>query len=127
MWLSLLSFIGGPVISGLISAYREKLKAGNVDNKIAADLAAGEIVAQTAETQAQTQYRIAELGYWYEPDKIMGYCVAIYFGKLLLWDKVIGLGSTEPLAGFAATTANLIVGFYFAKRGFENIARIIRR
>ena len=48
-------------------------------------------------------------------------------GKLLVWDKVLGLGTTEALAGFAATTSNLVVGFYFAKRGFENIARIIKR
>lgn len=127
MWMTILSFLGGPVIKGLIDAYQAKLKAGNVESKIAADLAAGEIAAQTAETSAITQYRIAELGYWYEPDKIMGYCVAAYFGKLLIWDKVLGLGSTDPLAGFAATTANLIVAFYFAKRGFENIARIIKR
>jgi hypothetical protein len=48
-------------------------------------------------------------------------------GKLLVWDKVLGLGTTDPLAGFAAVTSNLVVTFYFAKRGFENIARIIRR
>ncbi|WP_249144415.1 hypothetical protein [Bradyrhizobium lablabi] len=48
-------------------------------------------------------------------------------GKLLVWDKVLGLGVTDPLAGFAAATANLVVAFYFAKRGFENVARIIRR
>ncbi|BAM88393.1 hypothetical protein [Bradyrhizobium oligotrophicum] len=48
-------------------------------------------------------------------------------GKLLVWDKVLGLGSTDPLAGFASTTANLVISFYFAKRGFENVARIIRR
>ena len=48
-------------------------------------------------------------------------------GKLLLWDKVLGLGTTDPLAGFAATTSNVVVSFYFAKRGFENVARIIRR
>jgi hypothetical protein len=47
--------------------------------------------------------------------------------KLLIWDKVLGLGTTDPLAGFAAVTANLVVSFYFAKRGFENVARIIRR
>jgi len=57
----------------------------------------------------------------------MGYCVAIYFAKLLIWDKVLGLGTTDPLGGVAATTANVIVGWYFAKRGFENIARIIKR
>jgi len=63
----------------------------------------------------------------FEPDRLMGYCVAIYFAKLLIFDKVLGLGTTDGLAGFASTTSNLIVASYFAKRGFENVARIIRR
>lgn len=127
MWMTIISFLGGPVVKALIDAYSAKLKAENVDTKIAADLAAGEIASPTAETQAVVQYRIAELGYWYEPDKLIGYCVTVYFAKLLVWDKVLGLGTTDPLAGFAAITANLVVSFYFAKRGFENVARIIRR
>jgi hypothetical protein len=127
MWMTIIGFLGGPVIKGLIDAYQAKLKAGNVESKIASDLAANEIASQTAETNAIMQYRIAEIGHWYEPDKLMGYFVAIYFGKLLIWDKVFGLGTTDPLAGFAATTANLVVAFYFAKRGFENVARIIKR
>jgi len=127
MWMTLLSFLGGPVIKGLIDAYNAKLKAGTVDAKIAADLAASEIAAQVAEMNAILQYRIAEIGHWYEPDKLMGYFVAIYFGKLLIFDKVLGLGTTDPLAGFAAVTSNLVVSFYFAKRGFENVARIIKR
>ena len=114
MWMTIMSFLGGPVIRGLIEAYNEKLKAGNADNKIAADLAAAEIAAQSAEANAVLQYRTAELGRWYEPDK-------------LIFDKVLGLGTTDPLAGFAAMTSNLVVSFYFAKRGFENVARIIRR
>jgi hypothetical protein len=127
LWQAIIGFLGGPVIKGLIDAYNAKLKAGNTSEKIAADLASSEIAAQTAETQAQTQYRIAELGYWYEPDKLMGYAVAVYIAKLLIWDKVLGLGSTDPLGGWIETTANLVVSFYFAKRGFENVARIIKR
>jgi hypothetical protein len=127
MWMEIISFLGGPVIKGLVDAYNAKLKAGNVDSKIAADLAASEIAAQVSETNAILQYRIAEIGHWYEPDKLMGYFVAIYFGKLLVWDKVLGLGTTDSLAGFASATANLVVAFYFAKRGFENVARIIKR
>jgi hypothetical protein len=127
MWMTILSFIGGPIIKGLIDAYQAKLKAGNTSEKIAADLAADEIAAQTAEMQAITQYRIAEIGHPWEPDKLMGYFVAIYFGKLLIWDKVLGLGTTDGLQGFAAVTANLVVSFYFVKRGFENVARIIKR
>ncbi|QOG22053.1 hypothetical protein [Bradyrhizobium sp. SEMIA] len=127
MWMTLISFLGGPVVKALIDAYSAKLKVENVDTKIAADLAASEIASQTAETKAVMQYRTAELGYWYEPDKLIGYCVTIYFAKLLVWDKVLGLGTTDALAGFAAITANLVVSFYFAKRGFENVARIIKR
>ena len=127
MWMTIISFLGGPVVRALIEAYGAKLKAENVDSKIAADLAASEIAAQTAETKSVMQYRIAEIGHWYEPDKLMGYCVALYFAKLLVWDKVLGFGTTDALAGFAAITANLVVSFYFAKRGFENVARIIKR
>ncbi|RTM11537.1 MAG: hypothetical protein EKK33_21160 [Bradyrhizobiaceae bacterium] len=127
MWMTIISFLGGPVIKALIDAYSVKLKAENVDSKIAADLAAREIASQTAEINAVMRYRAAEIGHWHEPDKLMGYCVALYFAKLLVWDKVLGLGSTDPLAGFAAITANLVVSFYFAKRGFENVARIIKR
>ena len=47
--------------------------------------------------------------------------------KLLIFDKVFGLGTTDPLAGFASVTSNLVVSFYFAKLGFENVARIIKR
>jgi hypothetical protein len=127
MWMTIIGFLGGPVIKGLIDAYQAKLKAGNVSERIAADTAGQEIAAQVQETNAIMQYRIAEIGHWYEPDKLMGYFVAAYFGKLLVWDKVLGLGVTDPLSGFAATTSNLVVSFYFAKRGFENIARIIKR
>lgn len=132
MWMAILSFLGGPVIKGLIDAYQAKLAAGTKDAKIASDLAATEIAAQTAEMQAQTQYRIAALGRWYEPDHLMGYFVAIYLGKLLVWDKVLGLGVTDGLCKvgdncWTGSVANLIVGFYFGKRTFEGVATIITR
>lgn len=127
MWMTIISFIGGPVIKGLIEAYQAKLKAGNTSEKIASETAAGEMAVQTVEIKAQADYRIAALGYWYEPDKIMGYAVAVYIAKILIWDKVLGLGATDHLDGWIEITANLIVGSYFAKRGFENIARIIKK
>jgi hypothetical protein len=120
-------FLGGPVAKAMVDAYKVRVAAQTTDNMTAATLAGQEIGAQVAETNAIMQYRIAEIGHPWEPDKLMGYFVAIYLGKLLIWDKVLGLGTTDPLAGFASTTSNLIVAFYFAKRGFENVARIIKR
>lgn len=127
MWMTLIGFLGGPVIKGLIDAYNAKLKAANADNKIAADLASSEIAAQTAETQAITQYRIASIGAWYEPEKLMGYTVAIYFAKLLIYDKCLGWGTTDPLLGWSGTVATAVVSFYFTKRGFENVAKILKK
>jgi hypothetical protein len=126
-WSWLASFLSGPLLGKALDAYKAKLAAGNTGAGIAADLAAKEVLVQQRELELQTQYRIAEIGHWYEPDKIMGYCVAVYLAKLLIWDKVLGLGVTDPLTGWVETTANLIVMFYFGKRAFENVARIIKR
>ena len=124
-WLA--SLLTGPLLNKALDAYKAKLSAGNDADRIAADLATREMAVQQREIEVQGQYRIASLGHWYEPDKLMGYAVAVYVGKLLIYDKVLGLGTTDPLGGWIETTANLIVAFYFAKRGFENVARIIKR
>lgn len=127
MWMAILSFIGGPVIKGLIDAYQAKLKAGNVDNRIASDLAAKEIAAQTVETQANTQLKVAEIGHPWEPEKLAFYVWLTYFAKCVIWDTVLGLGTTPELKGPVGVWCGLIVSFYFVKRGFENVARIIKR
>jgi hypothetical protein len=127
MWMAILSFIGGPVIKGLIDAYQAKLKAGNIDSKIAADLAAGEIAAQTLETQSLTQLKIAEIGHPLEPEKLAFYIVLAFFAKCVVWDTILGLGTTPALKGDVSIWAGLVMSFYFSKRTFENVARIIKR
>lgn len=127
MWMAILSFLGGPVIKGLIDAYQAKLKAGNIDSKIAADLAASEISAQTAEAQALAQLRASEIGHPWEPEKLAFYVTLLFYSKCVVWDTVLGLGTTEPLKGDVSVWAGLVMSFYFGKRTFENVARIIRR
>lgn len=127
MWLAIIKFIGGDVVRGLISAYEAKLKAGNTSEKIAADLAAGEIAAQTAETQAITQLKIAQIGHPWEPEKLAFYVTLAFYTKCVVWDTMLGLGTTGALKGDVSVWAGMIMGFYFGKRTFENVARIIRR
>ena len=127
MWMAILSFLGGPVISGLIKAYQAKLAAGNTSEKIAADLAVAEIAAQTAEAQVQTQLKIAEIGHPWEPEKLAFYICLFFFAKCVIWDTMLGLGTTPPLKGDVSTWAGLVMSFYFGKRTFENVARIIKR
>src|SRR5262245_24404805 len=115
MWMTILSFLGGPVMRALIDAYQAKLKAGNVDSKVAADLASQEIAAQTAEAQIYTQLKIAEIGHPWEPEKLAFYIVLSFFAKCIIWDTVLGLGTTPPLKGDVSVWAGMIMGFYFGK------------
>src|SRR5207344_3061673 len=99
MWQAIIGFIGGPVIKGLIDAYNLHLRAETTDAKTAADLAAREIVAQQIEIQATTQLKVAEIGHPWEPEKLAFYVVLVFFAKCVVWDTVIGLGTTPPLKG----------------------------
>jgi hypothetical protein len=127
MWLALIQLIGGPVVSGLISAYQEHLKAMTATASIAADLAGKEIAAQQLEIQANTQLKIAEIGHPWEPEKLAFYIVLVFFAKCIIWDTVFGLGTTPPLKGDVSLWSGLVMSFYFGKRTFENVARIIKR
>jgi hypothetical protein len=127
MWMTIISFLGGPVIRGLIDAYNAHLKAQSADAATAANLAAKEIAAQTAEAQAVTQLKVAEIGHPWEPEKLAFYITLLFYAKCVLWDTVLGLGSTVALKGDVSAWAGMIMGFYFTKRGFENVARIIKR
>lgn len=119
-------FLGGPVAKALVGAYQAHLTAATNDKNIAADLAGKEIAIQATEINAITQYRIAEIGHPFEPDKIMGYLVSLLLAKLIVWDIILDLGTTNLHAGFVLTTANLIIVFYFGKRGAENVAKILK-
>jgi len=61
--LTIIGFLGGPVIRGLVDAYNAHLKAQSADAATAANLAGKEIAAQVSEANAIMQYRIAEIGH----------------------------------------------------------------
>jgi hypothetical protein len=127
MWTAILSFLGGPVIKGLIDGYKAKLEAGNTSERIAADLAQRELEVQRREAEVQSEYKRALIGHWYEPTNLFGYIMVIYFGKIIVWDKVFSLGVTDGITGQGAEWAGWIMMFYVGKRGFENVARIVRK
>lgn len=118
-------FLGGPVAKALIQAYQAHLTATTTDKQTAATLAAQQIAAETADVQAVTQLKIAQIGHPFEVEKLFAYVTLFYYAKLLIWDKVLGLGSTDPLTGWAMVSANLVLGFYFTKRTAENVTTII--
>jgi hypothetical protein len=126
MWMTIIGFLGGPVIKGLIQSYQLHLQATTTDKQTATDLAGKEIAAQTAETNAIYNLRIAQIGHPWEPEKLAMYITLFFYGKVMIWDKCFGLGSTDEVTGASAIWAGLIMSFYFAKRGAENVTTIIK-
>jgi len=129
-WLG--NLLGGPFAKAAVDAYRAKLDSDNSAQKTAADLAGRELALQQREEELRTQLRIAQIGHWHEPEHLFGYIMVVYFGKIILVDKVLASAigadwATDPLGGDAATWAGMIMLFYFGKRGFENVARILKR
>lgn len=123
----ILNFFGGPVIAGVVQAHKDSLAAGNTTERIAADLAGRELVVQQREEEVQSQLKIAEIGHFWEPDKLFEYTLWLYFSFALIWCNMLHYAEYQPLEGDLAKWAAMIMLFLFGKRGFENVARIIKR
>lgn len=121
------SLLGGPFAKAALDAYKSKLDATSNHDARTAELAARELAIQQRETELSAQIRIAEIGKWYEPSHLFAYIIVIYFGKIVIWDKVLALGRTDTLEGIAAEWAGIIMAAYFGKRGLENIVTILKR
>jgi hypothetical protein len=129
MWTWLASLIGGPVITGLTNAYKAKLDAANTHDRIAADLAAKEIEAEIEARKQASAIIIAEQGRWYTAiiRPLLALPIIIYLWKVIVWDKVLGLGTTDPITGMIADWTGMIITAYVGGRSIEKVARILRR
>jgi hypothetical protein len=129
MWTWLARLIGAPVVNGLISAYKAKLDAANTQDRIAADLAAKEIEAEIEARKQASMTIIAEQGRWYTATvrPLLALPVVIYLWKVIVWDKVLGLGATDPMTGMIADWTGMIITAYVGGRSVEKVARIFAR
>ena len=126
-WLG--NLLGGPFAKAAVDAYRAKLSAENTSEKIAADLAARELDVETKERELATQVMIAEQGRWYTalPRPLFAFAFIIYVWKVVVFDKVLGWGSTNPLSGDVSQWAMIVLTAYFGGRSLEKVARILGR
>ena len=126
-WLG--NLLGGPFAKAAVDAYRARLDAGNTSEKIAADLAARALDVEARERELATQALIAEQGRWYTalPRPLFAGAFIIYAWKVVVWDKVLGLGVTDPLGGDVAQWAMIVLTAYFGGRSLEKVARILAR
>ncbi len=116
-----------PIVNGVIEAYKARLAAANSQDAVAADLAGKAIAAEIEARRSADAVIIAEQGRWWTAiiRPLLALPVIIYLWKVVVWDKVLALGSTDPLAGDVAAWAGMIVTTYVGGRSLEKIASTI--
>lgn len=129
MWTFLANLIGGPIVTGLIGAYKAKLAVGNTSERIAADLAARELAVEQREAEVNASVVTAEQGRWYTACIRPLFCLPfiVFTFKVIVWDKVLGWGVTDPLDPNMWNVFMIIIGAYFGGRSIEKVARILKR
>jgi hypothetical protein len=126
-WLG--NLLGGPFAKAAVDAYRAKLAAESTSEKIAADLAAREMSVEQRERELATEMLITEQGRWYTalPRPLFAFAFIIYAWKVVVWDKVLGLGTTEALSGDVSQWAMIVLTAYFGGRTLEKVARTLKK
>jgi hypothetical protein len=118
-WLS--SLLTGPVVNGLLNAYKAKLAAVNSTDQHAVDLAVADLQAQIAARQQAVALANTKLGWVQEG---FGWIALSYFAKIVVYDKMLSLGSTDPLQGDSATVYMMVVSFYL---GGQIVSGVVTR
>ena len=125
----ILSVLSAPVFNTIVEAYKAKLAAANTQDKLAVDLAVKEIEGEIAARAQASAIIIAEQGRWWTSmiRPLAALPVVIYIWKVIVYDKVLGLGTTDAITGDVGTWAGVIITTYFGGRTIEKVARIFRR
>ena len=125
----LLSLITGPFIDSalkltgqIIDWQKKKLDAITEQERIEAD-------EHIKTLQAQRDVQVAEAGSGINAFMRLAFAVppAIYLAKLYVWDKVLKLGTTDPLSPMMENVLWTVVGFYFLQWTVSRTARILKR
>ena len=129
MWGFIANLFTGPIIGALKDSYKAKLAAGNTTEAKATELAIAEIKGQIAAREVEASIVRQEQGWWVTAiiRPLMAAPIIIFFWKVLVWDKVLGLGSTTLPAREILDWCGIILTAYFGGRTIEKVARVFKR
>jgi hypothetical protein len=125
----LLSFLGGPVVNGLLAAYRARIAQLNSQDEMALTLLQKEIDAEIAARAEASKVLLAEQGHWYTAmiRPLFAIPFIIFEFKVIVLDKALHLGSTDALDANFWSVFQVVVGAYFGATAIERVSRIFKR
>lgn len=108
----------GKVAARLVDAYAAREQAKTDVDRIAADVTIRQLEARQAVLVAG--------GRWIAPvQAAFAVMFLIYNAKLIIWDKVLGLGTTDPLSPELYWLQGIVVGFIFLQAGVDKWRRMV--
>ncbi len=125
----IMGFLGGPLLNNLLGAYKARLESASGQDKMAVELAIKEIEAEIVSRTEATKVMMLENGRWWTwaPRAIVQWSFALYVGKCVVWDNLLGWGSTDPLNGDIASWAGMVMAMWFGGRTIEKVAQVFKR
>ena len=116
-----------PIINGLLTAQKQKLDAIGSHEARVAELAQQAVALERREAEVNAQVVIAEQGNWMtrwvRPVWAMPFIAFTW--KVVVWDKMLGWGATDPLDPKMWSVFMLMVGAYYGGRSAEKVATTI--
>lgn len=122
MFMKILSWLTGGGLSAigkqLNRAYQSKLDAKNNEQRIEADV-------EISQLHARQVVLIAEQGNWLTRliRPAFAFPFIAYNFKIIVYDKMLGWGVTDPLSKDMIYLEMIVFGFYFLTRGIEKSQR----
>ena len=126
MFAGLVAWIMRGGLSGIAEqlqvAHRNKLQAETDEQKLAADITIKQL-------EARQNALIHGKGAWISKavQAAWAFPFIIFNFKVIVWDKVLKLGVTDPLGEFERNIGMIIVGFYFLTTGVQFAIRQVKK
>jgi hypothetical protein len=140
MWGMIANLIGGPIVKGLLNAYKSKLTADNVTDRLAADLALKDIDARIERTRARKELGLMAMTHpvWWFAWCMFVIPVGLYHAMIFMLSTfgippctaeiVEGCFTVLKVPSDQAETARIIVrNIFFAQGGLGLAGLLIKR
>jgi hypothetical protein len=116
----IINALTGNVANKLADAYASRNNAVTEQERIKADVDIARLEAQQKNRELGGRLTAWVQALWAAP-------FIIYNAKLILWDKVLGWGTTDPLSEELYTIQAIVVTFYFGGAVAKGLIRVLRR
>ena len=124
-WLA--QILASRILATLSDGWKAYLNARLQGDAQAVELAKAVIAAEAEARRQAVAMAVAEQGTWFTrmPRAIVQWSFALFVFKVVVWDNLLQLGTTDPIGGQVGEWAGWVMALWFGGRSLEKIAATI--